>query len=105
MEQAQRLVQELGVARQVVFTGWIAGKEKERLFREASVFCLSSYAEGFPMAVLDAWSYGIPVVSTPVGGLPDVLKDGENALLFQPGDVDTLAKRFIQVLSDATFRK
>ena len=105
MEQAQRLVQELGVARQVIFTGWIVGKEKERLFREASVFCLSSYAEGFPMAVLDAWSYGIPVVSTPVGGLPDVLKDGENALLFQPGDVDTLAKRFIQVLSDATFRK
>ena len=57
------------------------------------------------MAVLDAWSYGIPVVSTPVGGLPDVLKDGENALLFWPGDVDALAKRFIQVLSDATFRK
>lgn len=105
MEQAQKLVQDLGIERQVLFVGWVIGAKKEQLFREASVFCLSSYAEGFPMAVLDAWSYGIPVVSTPVGGLPDVLRDGENALLFQPGDVDMLAKKFIQILSDATFRK
>ena len=105
MEQAQQLAKDLGVEHQVVFAGWVTGSKKDRLFRDASVFCLSSYAEGFPMAVLDAWSYGIPVVSTPVGGLPDVLKDGENALLFQPGDVDMLANRFKQVLSDATFRK
>ena len=98
-------MKDLGIEHQVVFAGWVTDSKKEQLFREASVFCLSSYAEGFPMAVLDAWSYGIPVVSTPVGGLPDVLKDNENALLFQPGDVDMLAEKFIQVLSDATCRK
>ena len=105
LEQAQQLVKDLGIEHQVVFAGWVTDSKKEQLFREASVFCLSSYAEGFPMAVLDAWSYGIPVVSTPVGGLPDVLRDNENALLFQPGDVDMLAEKFIQVLSDATCRK
>ena len=36
---------------------------------------------------LDAWSYGLSVITTPVGGIPDVAKDGENMLLFEPGDV------------------
>lgn len=40
------------------------------------------------MGVLDAWAYGIPCVVTPVGGLPDIVIDGENALVFPVGDVD-----------------
>lgn len=42
------------------------------------------------MGVLDAWAYGIPCVVTPVGGLPDIVIDGENALVFPVGDVDML---------------
>ncbi len=105
LDQAKQLAETLKVARQVEFKGWVMGDEKAKLFREASVFCLSSYAEGFPMAVLDAWSCGIPVVSTPVGGLPDVLVDGENALLFQPGDVEALAEKLHQILSLEPLRK
>jgi glycosyltransferase involved in cell wall biosynthesis len=72
--------------------------------KKASVFCLASYAEGFPMAVLDAWSYGIPVISTPVGGLPDVLLDGENVLFFQPGDIDGLSDKLKCLLTDGSLR-
>ena len=75
-----------------------------KAFKQASVFCLPSYAEGFPMAVLDAWAYGLPVVTTPVGGIPDVAVDSENMLLFNPGDIDTLAERLDLLMSDDILR-
>lgn len=94
------LSKKLHIENQVVFKGWVSGVEKERLFREANIFCLPSYAEGFPMAVLDAWAYGLPVITTPVGGIPDVAKDGMNMLLFNPGDTTTLSKKLVEMISD-----
>ncbi len=94
------LAKKLNIENQVVFKGWVSGEEKERLFREANVFCLPSYAEGFPMAVLDAWAYGLPVITTPVGGIPDVAKDGKNMLLFNPGDTKTLSEKLVEMISD-----
>jgi glycosyltransferase involved in cell wall biosynthesis len=52
------------------------------------------------MAVLDAWAYGLPVITTPVGGIPDIAKDGENLLLFEPGDVNKLSE-CIEALIDS----
>ena len=104
VEQGRRLAAELGVADRVEFLGWVSGDAKEKAFQEASVFCLPSYAEGFPMAVLDAWAYGLPVVTTPVGGLPDVAKDGENMLLFTPGDIYTLAIQLERMIVDERLR-
>lgn len=102
---ANALARELGIASQVEFTGWVAGETKDRLFRKASVFCLPSYAEGFPMAVLEAWAYGLPVVATPVGGLPDIVTDGREALLFEPGDCEALAGQLEQLMSDSGLRE
>lgn len=104
-EIARQLAEELGVADRIVFPGWIAGEAKDRCFKEASIFCLPSYAEGFPMAVLDAWSYNLPVVTTPVGGLPDVLDDGKNALVFNPGDYKKLAEELEQLINNPTLRQ
>ena len=104
IEQARTLAKELGIEGQVDFLGWVNGEKKDKAFKQASVFCLPSYAEGFPMAVLDAWAYGLPVVTTPVGGIPDVAVDGENMLLFNPGDIDTLAEKLDIMMSDETLR-
>ena len=104
IEQARTLAKELGIEGQVVFWGWVNGEKKDKAFKQASVFCLPSYAEGFPMAVLDAWAYGLPVVTTPVGGVPDVAVDGENMLLFNPGDIDALAEKLDLMMSDEILR-
>lgn len=56
------------------------------------------------MSVLDAWSYGLPVITTPVGGIPDVAKDGENMLLFNPGDADALAECMDRMITDKNMR-
>lgn len=105
IEQGKALAAELGIANQVEFLGWVSGDQKDKAFREASIFCLPSYAEGFPMAVLDAWAYGIPVITTPVGGIPDVAKDGENMLLFNPGDIDALAVQLERMITDDVLRE
>jgi glycosyltransferase involved in cell wall biosynthesis len=104
-EQAHNLATSLGVEKQVVLLGWVSGNAKDKAYKQASVFCLPSYAEGFPMAVLDAWAYGLPVITTPVGGIPDIAMDGKNLLLFNPGDVDALAERLDKVMGDADLRE
>ena len=103
-ELMQKLPEELNIKDQIIYPGWVRGEVKDRLFRNASIFCLASYQEGFPMAVLDAWAYGLPCVVTPAGGLPDIIKDGENALMFEYGDDETLAAQLEKMISDDDLR-
>lgn len=102
---AMKIVECCGIQNQVEFLGWVTDKDKEKVFQEASVYCLASNGEGFPMGVLDAWAYGIPCVVTPVGGIPDIVVDGENGLVFSIGDVDGLANKLRMIISDRTLRE
>lgn len=104
IRKGEALAESLHIATQVEFAGWVSGKEKENLFSSASLFCLPSYAEGFPVAILDACSYDLPFITTPVGGIPDIITDGENGLLFSPGDIETLAVQLDKLISDTTLR-
>ena len=104
MEQAKALAVELGIEKRIELLGWVSGEQKNKAFCEAKVLCLPSYAEGFPMAVLDAWAYGLPVITTPVGGIPDVAKDGENMLLFNPGDINMLSECLERMITDDALR-
>ncbi len=105
IEQGKTLAKKLGISQQTQWLGWVNGIDKDHAYREATIFCLPSYAEGFPMAILDAWSYGLPVITTPVGGIPDVAKDGENMLLFAPGDTNKLAQQMEYMITDLDLRK
>lgn len=103
-EIAKSLAADLNITKQVELLGWVSGEVKHKFFCEAKILCLPSYAEGFPMAVLDAWAYGLPVITTPVGGIPDVAKDGENMLLFNPGDINKLSECLKKMISNDTLR-
>lgn len=105
IEEGKILCIKMGIDDQVIFRGWVSGEEKEILFSSSALFCLPSYAEGFPMAVLDAWAYGLPVITTPVGGLPDILKHKENAMVFEPGDVERLAVIIDELINNIELRE
>lgn len=65
----------------------------EELFKELSrkdVLILPSYSEGLPLVILEAMSMGLPVIASEVGGIPEIVKDKKNGLLFRPGDITTL---------------
>lgn len=100
IEEGKSLAKELGIEEQTLFLGWLNGEKKDKAFKEASIFCLPSYSEGFPMAVLDAWTYELPVITTPVGGITDIAKHKENMLVFTPGDTEKLAECMQMLIED-----
>jgi glycosyltransferase involved in cell wall biosynthesis len=104
IENGRVISKKLNLENHVVFKGWVSGREKEELFSSASIFCLPSYSEGFPMAILDAWAYGLPVIATPVGGLPEVLIHGVNALVCNPGDIACLANSIDELITNEELR-
>lgn len=105
IKEAQNIARKLSIINQTIFTGWISGEEKEKVFQESSIYCLASDGEGFPMGVLDAWAYGIPCVVTPVGGIPDIIINNKNGLLFPINDFNSLAKQLEKLITNINLRE
>lgn len=70
----------------VQFEGWADSEKKERLFRSSNAFILPSYKEGLPLSILEAMSYGLPIISSKVGGIPDLIYKSRNGILIEPGN-------------------
>ena len=100
MAEVKALFEEKGVAGTVVFPGWVRGDDKDRLLRESSVFLFPSYNEGMPMVVLEAMAYGLAIVTTNVGGIPKLIEDGVSGYTCEPGDVQGISERLIELLSN-----
>lgn len=105
IQRFKQMAEDMGLSDDVTFTGYMVGKEKEDIIRKACIYCMCSYEEGFPMVVLEAWANGICVVTTPVGGLPDVLEDGRNALVFDFGDWQGLARQLSALIENKDQRR
>ena len=66
----------------VIFTGYVKGKEKKRLFKSAHIFCYPTYyGEGLPLTVTESMSFGLPVLTRPVGGIADFFKNRKHGFL------------------------
>lgn len=90
----------LGLDSTVELPGWVGSVAKADLLANAACFVLPSHYEGLPLAMLEAMVSGVPVVATSVGGVPDVVGDGRDALLVPPNDVGALATALTRVLDD-----
>jgi glycosyltransferase involved in cell wall biosynthesis len=100
LARARTRLEELHLEDMCQLVGTVQGLRKAQLLSEASLFVLPSYHEGLPMAILEALAAGLPVVATPVGGIPEVIKDGYNGFLVTPGDVEALAEKLAILAND-----
>jgi len=104
MAAAQWRAAQSAVAESIEFTGWLSPQEVSALLDDADLLVLPTLREGFPSALLEGMAAGLPIVTTPVGGIPDHLRDGIHARFVQPRSPDALAAALVEVLEDADLR-
>jgi glycosyltransferase involved in cell wall biosynthesis len=97
-EALERQAAGSGLRGSVHFAGYQA--EPERYLQVMNVFALTSSLEGLPLAILEAWAVGLPVVASAVGGVPDLIEHGRNGFLFPSGEEDALVNCLDSLLAD-----
>lgn len=96
--------QRLGLDHRVTFSGWVDSDHAQQLLSESDLLLLPSHAEGLPMSVIEAFAHGVPVVSTPVGAIPDIVENDINGLLVRSGDSVQLADALLRLMDDEPLR-
>ena len=100
MERLKKTITEGGIADLAEYIGWVQDADKDQYFNLSDYFILPTYHEAMPMTILEALSYGKPVISTPVGGIPDVIEHNRNGYLFPAGDKAKLKQIIFDVIND-----
>jgi glycosyltransferase involved in cell wall biosynthesis len=99
----ERFAHELGIMRDTLFLGY--QEEVAQFYAAFDAMILPSINEGTPVSAIEALAAGRPVVATRVGGVPDVVREGEDGFLVEPGDVDALADRLARLAGDPALRE
>lgn len=89
--------EKLGLVEQVDMPGALSGQALADAYATANCFVLPTYKEGMPVVLLEAMAAGLPIVTTDVGGIPDLIEDGVNGYLIKPGQPEVLAERIVQI--------
>jgi glycosyltransferase involved in cell wall biosynthesis len=90
IDKLMKLISDYNLDDIIEFKGWISGEQKTACLRNTDVYVLPSYNEGMPVSILEAMSFGKAIISTKIAGIPEIVFDGVNGFLFQPGDQDAL---------------
>lgn len=94
-ERLEQFIAEHRLQKLVRYEGWVDAQRKPQLLNLCRIYILPSYIEGLPISILEAMSYGEAVLSTPIGGIPEVVTPDIGCLI-QPGDVDSLACQLVR---------
>lgn len=104
VERLQNLIKNNGLENLIQYEGWVTGDKKIVLLNQMDAYILPSYIEGLPISILEALSYGKPVITTPVGGIPEVINE-QNGFLFEPGDREAMYKIINNIVLNPTCLK
>ena len=97
----------LGIEKNVMFTGFLSGEKKYRVFKQSHIFVLPSYTEGLPIVLLEAMAAGLVLLSTPVGGIKDILKPDKNGSIIgsMPPDPNEIFEKLSQLIENPDYLK
>jgi glycosyltransferase involved in cell wall biosynthesis len=94
----------MNVKSNYIFTGPVSRETIMSFITKSEIVVVPSYNENCPYAVLEPMSHGKPVVASSVGGIPEIITDGVDGLLVEPGNPDMLANAIIRLLSDNSLK-
>jgi glycosyltransferase involved in cell wall biosynthesis len=101
---AQTVARELGVEKQVLFTGRLQSPEVYQHFKTSSVYLSASLEEGFPNVFIEAMYYGLPIVATDVGGCREMIVEGKTGFLVDVMDEEALTERLRRLRDNCQLR-
>jgi len=101
----KELVNNLKLSNLVSFKGVVHGPEKIDILHQSDIFILPSYREGLPNSILESMAAGLAVITTKVGGIPDVIENDKTGKLINPGDVESLGKAIVELSNDRDLRE
>jgi glycosyltransferase involved in cell wall biosynthesis len=104
LDAANQLISDLKLTDKVTILTWLDFQQRDKLLAEADGFILPSYNEGLPMSMLESMAWGLPVIVTPVGGIPEVIVDKYNGLLVEPGNREQLVAAMQSLIRDEDLR-
>ncbi|MBR0931015.1 glycosyltransferase family 4 protein [Bradyrhizobium diazoefficiens] len=104
VNEARSRIAEIGLKDRVTVPGWLGPDDTAELLSRTDVLVLPTFAENLPMVILEAFAHGVPVVSTPVGAIPEVIQSGRNGLLVPVGDVEALVAAIDQMIGSPAMR-
>lgn len=105
IEKFANMIKEEKLEQKIKIKGWISGDKKDEVYYNSDVLLLPSFNEGLPMSILEAMAYGLPVISTPVGGIAEAVEEGVNGFLVSPGDAKALAEKMDLLTNDNALRE
>lgn len=98
--QVEELIAQYGLTRKIQITGWISSDQVRQEILAARGLVLPSFAEGLPVVIMEAMALRRPVLTTYVGGIPELVRPGENGWLFPAGSIDELTAAIEDFLAD-----
>lgn len=104
ISKVTQIISKYGLSDIVSFEGWVSGDKKIELLNKVDAYILPSYNEGLPISILEAMSYSLPIISTNVGGIPEILKNGENGFIMSPGDKDAMYRAILELMNNEKLR-
>ncbi len=105
VEACRALGHRCGVEGKLFLPGWLGPRALQQAYAHADIYCLPSYVEGMPMGVLEAMAFALPIVASPVGGIPDIVDEGLHGFFAAPGDVDGIAVALKRLVDNRTDRE
>ena len=99
-QELKTYVSKRGLDHHVEFTGWLEGEQKYRLLSQCGIMLLPSCSEGMPNSLLEGMGMGLAIVSRPVGGIPEIVTDGDNGFLVESLRPADFADKLRFLLSD-----
>lgn len=104
IEKAGSLVKSLNLQKYVTIYNWLNPQQRDEILAKANIFVLATYNEGLPLALLEAMGWALPVITTPVGGIPDIIISQQNGLLVTPGNISQITEAMRSLIQDEKLR-
>ena len=104
VERAIKAAALLGISEYVTFPGWLDGQAKNRLLQSSDIYVLPSHNEGLPISIIEAMAWGLPIVSTDVGAIAELVRHGVDGIIVSPGDTGPLSHALVQLAKSRELR-